>query len=90
VDDIDPETMKKLRRRAKTLSEADLKNHIESEEEKARKLEAALEEEKAAETKDSPPRPLDPKDDYQVQQALNYLKSMNWSAPAAPVKTGMM
>jgi carboxyl-terminal processing protease len=90
VDDIDPETMKKLRRRAKTLSEADLKNHIESEEEKARKLEAALEEEKAAETKDSPPRPLDPKDDYQVQQALNYLKSMNWSAPPAPQKTGMM
>jgi carboxyl-terminal processing protease len=90
VDDIDPETMKKLRRRAKTLSEADLKNHIESEEEKARKLEAALEEEKAAETKDSPPRPLDPKDDYQVQQALNYLKTMNFQAPPAPQKTGMM
>lgn len=90
LDDIDPETMKRLRRKAKTVSEADLKNHIEStEEEKARKLEAALEEEKAAETKDSPPRPLDPKDDYQVQQALNYLKTMTFQAPA-PAKTGTM
>ena len=88
LDDFDPETMKRLRRKAKTVSEADLKNHIESsEEEKARKLEAALDEEKAAETKDSPPRPLDPKDDYQVQQALNHLKSMSFQAPA---KTGTM
>lgn len=89
LDDIDPDTMKRLRRRAKTVSEADLKNHIESSEEKAKKLEAALEEEKAAETKDAPPRPLDPKDDYQVQQALNYLKTMNFKVPAAPV-TGTM
>lgn len=91
LDDIDPETMKRLRKKAKTISEADLKNHIEStEEEKARKLEAALAEEKAEETKDSPPRPLDPKDDYQVQQALNYLKTMNFQMPPPAPKTGMM
>jgi carboxyl-terminal processing protease len=92
LDDIDPETMKRLRRKAKTVSEADLKNHIESsEEEKAKKLEEALEEEKAAETKDAPPRPLDPKDDYQVQQALNYLKTMNFKVPtAAQPKTGLL
>ncbi len=84
LEDIDPETMSRLRRKAKTTSEADLKNHIEgTEEERSRKMEAALEEEKALERKDAPPRPLDPKDDYQVQQALNYLKTMNFKAPTA-------
>jgi hypothetical protein len=82
--------MKRIRQRAKTLSEADLKNHMESESEKNDKLEAALQKEKAEETKDSPPRPLDPKDDYQVQQALNYLKTMNFQGPGAPVKTGYL
>jgi carboxyl-terminal processing protease len=90
VDEIDPETMKRIRQRAKTLSEADLKNHMESESEKNDKLQEALQKEKAEETKDSPPRPLDPKDDYQVQQALNYLKTMNFQGPGAPVKTGYL
>ncbi|HEY8278380.1 MAG TPA: S41 family peptidase [Bdellovibrionota bacterium] len=88
LDDLDPDTVKKLRKKSKTVSEADLKNHIESNEgEKAAKGDKDEDDEKSASTKDSPPRPLDPKDDYQVQQALNYLKTMNFKGtpPAAPV-----
>lgn len=82
IDDIDPDTVKRIRKNAKTMSEADLKNHIaDSEEEKRAKAEAQ-EDEKAQEAKDTPPRQLDPKDDYQVQQALNYLKTMNFKPPA--------
>jgi carboxyl-terminal processing protease len=85
LDDIDPDTIKKIRKKSKTLSEADLKNHIEAgaaAAAKAKRNESA-EEEKDADAKDAPPRPLDPRDDYQVQQALNYLKTMNF--PLRPV-----
>ena len=83
IDDIDPETVKRIRKRSKTMSEADLKNHIvEGKEEEQAKADA--DDDKAQEAKDSPPRPLDPKDDYQVQQALNYLKTMNFKPPATP------
>lgn len=85
LDDLDPDTVKKLRKRNKSISEADLRNHFENEAEKAARVEKEEEEEKAAASKDAPPRPLDPKDDYQVQQALNYLKTMSFKAP--PVKT---
>jgi carboxyl-terminal processing protease len=91
LDDIDPDTMKRLRKKSKTVSEADLKNHIESEAEKKIRAQAKEEEDKE-ENKDAMPRSLDPKEDYQVQQALNYLKTMNFPAPkesAAP-KTGML
>lgn len=88
LDDLDPDAMKRLRKRSKSVSEADLKNHMESDDEKAGKTNKDDEEEKvAASGKDAPPRVLDPKDDYQVQQALNYLKTMNFKAPqAAPPK----
>lgn len=91
LEDIDPETMKRLRRKSKTVSEADLKNHIESEAEKKNRL-AQKDEDEREENKDAPPRSLDPKEDYQVQQALNYLKTMNFPIPKAvpAVKTGMM
>jgi hypothetical protein len=83
--------MKKIREQAKTISEADLKNHfVNSDEEKEEDLKAEVVEQKAKATKNSPPRPLDPRDDYQVQQALNYLKTMNFKlpAPSGAVKTG--
>jgi carboxyl-terminal processing protease len=87
LDDLDPEAMKKIRRKTKIVSEADLKNHIENgETEKAAKNEKEEEDEKLASSKDAPPRPLDPKDDYQVQQALNYLKTMNFKTPEPPAK----
>jgi carboxyl-terminal processing protease len=95
LEDFDSDAVKKLRRRSRATSEADLKNHIESEEEKARRKSGAVaDEEKTEDGKDAPPRSLDPKDDYQVQQALNYLKTMSFTAPApaagsAP-KTGML
>lgn len=95
LEDFDSDAVKKLRRRSRSTSEADLKNHIESEEEKARRKSGAVaDEEKSEDGKDAPPRSLDPKDDYQVQQALNYLKTMTFTAPApaagsAP-KTGML
>lgn len=91
LEDIDPETMKRLRRKSKTVSEADLKNHIESEAEKKNRL-AAKDQDEQEENKDAPPRSLDPKEDYQVQQALNYLKTMNFPIPksAPAVKTSMM
>jgi carboxyl-terminal processing protease len=91
LEDIDPDTMKRLRKKSKTVSEADLKNHIESEAEKKIRAQTK-EEEDREENKDALPRSLDPKEDYQVQQALNYLKTMNFPAPkesAAP-KTGML
>lgn len=85
LDDIDPDTVKRIRKKNKTTSEADLKNHIEDREgDRAGKGEATEDEEKAQEAKDSPPRTLDPKEDYQVQQALNYLKTMNFKAPKTP------
>jgi carboxyl-terminal processing protease len=85
LEDIDPETIRRLRKRAKVTSEADLKNHILSEEERAK---AAAEEvaEAEAERKDALPRVVDPRDDYQVQQALNYLKTMNFKEPPAPIR----
>ena len=92
LEDLDPEAMKKLRKKARSVSEADLKNHIEATEaEKAAKAEKEEEEEKAAASgKDAPPRALDPKDDYQVQQALNYLKTMNFKGPQPAAKTVSM
>lgn len=82
LDDIDPDTVKRIRKRTKTMSEADLKNHIvEGDGDRNAKGEGDSDEEKAQEAKDSVPRLLDPKEDYQVQQALNYLKTMNFKAP---------
>jgi len=88
LDDLDPDAMKKLRRKTRNVSEADLKNHIEaSENEKNAKGEKDEDDEKiAASLKDAPPRALDPKDDYQVQQALNYLKTMNFKSPQPATK----
>ncbi len=92
LDDLDPDAVKKLRKKSKLVSEADLKNHIESENEidveKGLHADAGEDEEKKPSGKDSLPRTLDPKDDYQVQQALNYLKTMNFKSPlpAAPFK----
>lgn len=88
LDDLDPEAVKKLRRKSRNVSEADLKNHIEaSDSERAAKAEKEEEEEKSAvAAKDAPPRTLDPKEDYQVQQALNYLKTMNFKTPQTATK----
>ena len=85
LEDIDPETMKRLRARARYTSEADLKNHIVAAGEKkdAKSDDGSTDDEKVADAKDAPPRPLDPKDDYHVQQALNYLKTMDFQAPVA-------
>jgi carboxyl-terminal processing protease len=88
LDDLDPDAVKRLRKKNKSVSEADLKNHIESEGEKAAKADKDDDDEKVASNKDAPPRPLDPKDDYQVQQALNYLKTMNFNPlPMGAAKT---
>ncbi|RZA09536.1 MAG: S41 family peptidase [Proteobacteria bacterium] len=92
LDDFDPETIKRIRKRNRFMSEADLKNHIEaSAKVKGEKTDdSSSDEEKVAEAKDAPPRPLDPKDDYQVQQALNYLKTMNFQVPTAAQLTQQM
>ncbi len=91
LDDLDPEQMKKLRKKVRSLSEADLKNHIEAENERAGKGEKDEEDEKLAmASKDALPRSLDPKDDYQVQQALNYLKTMNFKGPESAGKAVSM
>ena len=84
IDEIDSETLKKVRKKNHYMSEADLKGHIVAAGEKKAKSDADAmdEDEKPVEAKDAPPRPLDPKDDYQVQQALNYLKTMNFKAYA--------
>ena len=51
------------------------------------KAEKEEEEEKAASSKDAPPQQLDPKDDYQVQQALNFLKTMNFKNSPGQAKS---
>lgn len=81
LDEFDPDEYKNLKKKNRHMSEADLKNHIESADERALKEKKASEEAKSEENKDAPPRTIDPKDDYQVQQALNYLKTMNFKAP---------
>jgi carboxyl-terminal processing protease len=91
VDDLDSDAVKKLRRKGKTVSEADLKNHIENPDgKKSDKGDSDDDDEKTASGKDAPPRSLDPKDDYQVQQALNYLKTMNFKGAAQPAKAVSM
>ena len=82
LDEIDAETYKKIQKKTKYTSEADLKNHIENEENKGSKKEAANDA-KSKDQKDSPPKNLDPQEDYQVQQALNSLKAMAVRSPAA-------
>lgn len=90
LDDLDGEAVKKMRRKTKMVSEADLKNHMENPDgDKKDKADKDDEEEKvasAAGLSNAPPRPLDPKDDYQVQQALNYLKTMNFKGVTPAVK----
>ena len=88
LEDLDSDGVKKLRRRSKSVSEADLKNHMANPQGEKDKAAKEDEDEKAADAKDAPPRALDPKDDYQVQQALNYLKTMNFKAPAKAVSQG--
>ena len=86
-EDIDSNGIKKLRKRAKSVSEADLKNHFENpESEKKEKIDKEEDEEKSGSMRDAPPQQLDPKDDYQVQQALNLLKSMNFSNSQVQLK----
>lgn len=75
LDELDPDTLRKLRKKNKTISEADLKNHFENEKKEAQ---AQPEEGGGDDVPDNMPRTLDPKEDYQVQQALNYLKTMNY------------
>lgn len=77
LEDLDADTIKKIRKKQKVTSEADLKNHFESEGERDAK-------EDSKEQKDAPPRSLDPKEDYQVQQAVNYLKTMSFNGGALP------
>lgn len=78
LEEIDVEEYKNLKKRTKQVSEADLKNHIEDRK-KMRKAES--DEHKADALNEKTPRSLDPKDDYQVQQALNYLKTMTFAPP---------
>lgn len=86
LEDLDNEAIKKLRKRSKTTSEADLKNHFEGDGEAEAKAAEAKEE---AKEKETPPRSLDPKEDYQVQQAVNYLKTMSFNkGVAAPPPNG--
>jgi carboxyl-terminal processing protease len=87
LEDLDSDGVKKLRRKSKSISEADLKNHMANPEGEKNKAAGGDDEEKMAD-KDAPPRALDPKDDYQVQQALNYLKTMKFKAPTKAMSQG--
>lgn len=82
LDEFDAAEMKKLRKKSRYVSEADLKNHIESESASGKDTNSVQD----SNEKETPPRPLDPKDDYQVQQALNYLRTMNFRPQAEPTK----
>lgn len=80
LEDIDPDTYKRLRKKTKMLSEADLKNHFTNGEEVKADIVAEGEENEniaAAKKRDDMPKPLDPNEDYQVQQALNYMKTFD-------------
>ncbi len=79
LDELDAESYKKLRKKARNvMREADLKNHFDNEGDDRKLGEKESSEEDVAEkaaSKDELPKPTEPKDDYQVQQTLNYMKS---------------
>jgi carboxyl-terminal processing protease len=95
LQDIDAETFEKIKAKNRSVRESDLKNHFDNEE-----GEVSEENEKVAEndTKKAalkalePPKPMDPRTDYQVQQALNYLSGIDLmrstvTAPSVSSKT---
>lgn len=83
LDDVDPEIFAKAKRKGNFLREADLRNHFEDEGEQNRKgrtigdyadKRPAKEEKPKSESGDR----VDPTKDYQVQQAISYLRSFDF------------
>lgn len=96
LEDIDAETFEKIRTANKSIREADLRHHFDNEDddsdETPPKTKAATDAaaKKASEKAMEAPKPLDPKTDYQVQQALNYLLGidlMRGAVTAPPVSS---
>ena len=75
MSEFDPKENKKHKKVA-MVSEANLKNHIDNEDE-AESVEDENNGVRYVEISDDPPRPLDPQTDYQVQQSLKILKGKN-------------
>ncbi|MCO5143738.1 MAG: S41 family peptidase [Oligoflexia bacterium] len=75
IDELDQSAIQKVRKKVKTMSEADLKNHINGENEEKSEVKESDESE-SAETSTSATVTGDPKTDYQVRQALNLLKTL--------------
>ncbi|NUM88137.1 MAG: S41 family peptidase [Bdellovibrionales bacterium] len=73
LDDLDATALKRLRKKLRHGSEADLKNALAND--GAGRVKRREKDGSDAEEMEDSPRPLDPKTDYQVQQALNLLKS---------------
>lgn len=80
LDEIDPDTYKKIKTQANYVRESDLKNHFDNEKDDGKDEKSGKDDKKAVTRSDqSPdlyaPQIIDPKEDYQVQQALSFLKS---------------
>lgn len=83
LDDVDPELYAKAKKKHSYLREADLKGHFDDERlgRNDRKIEDYADKRKAKEkekTKEEPSEKIDPDKDYQVQQALSYLRSYDF------------
>lgn len=79
LDDIDQKALNAATKKNAFIREKDLRHAMNNEEEKEIKAEELIAEEKPAEkadpNKEEELKPFNPKEDYQVRQALNYIKS---------------
>jgi len=74
LDDYDPKLLAKAKYKREPYRERDLKRHLRNEE----KEDEEKDEAKEVSKDDSAPSRFNPKEDEQVKQALNYLKSFEF------------
>lgn len=76
LDDLDQKVIAEAKKKYDSFRERDLKGHmVNPDSPAAKELEEAV---SSAKKEDSEPTRFNPKDDYQVKQAINYLKSFEF------------
>lgn len=73
LDDYDPKVLAQATRKSETFRERDLKGHMINPDEADKKNDG-----ETAKSDDTEPQRFNPKEDYQVKQAVNYLKSFEF------------
>ncbi len=75
LEDYDPKLLSQAKKKAEIFRERDLRGHMANPDEKTS---TTMSENDDADKKASEPLKFNPKEDYQVQQAINYLKSFEF------------